>query len=153
MQFSNAPFPHPPFKQNKVQIKNHPRKTIIIKKGGIYGTQCVLVRLLFGHQAVNPCRVNTACAPIAAYTWTPSRNPPARIPPCPSGLIKAPLLGTRRRARHCFRSLGPHRGRVGRDEYPLPGISPLCGRGCQPSKTLMNIWIFRPVLVNRALRY
>ena len=31
---------------------------------------CVLVRLLFGHQAVNPYRVNTACAPMAAYTWS-----------------------------------------------------------------------------------
>ena len=48
---------------------------------------CVLVRLLFGHQAVNPYRVNTACAPMAAYTWTPSRNPWARIPPCPCYLL------------------------------------------------------------------
>ena len=33
--------------------------------------ECVLGRLLFAHQAVNPYRVNTACAPMVAYTWTP----------------------------------------------------------------------------------
>ena len=35
----------------------------------------------------------TACAPMAAYTWTPSRNPAARIPPVPCVLNKALLLG------------------------------------------------------------
>ena len=49
--------------------------------------------LLFGHQAVGPYRTNTACAPMAAYTWTPSRNPAARIPPVPCVLNKALLLG------------------------------------------------------------
>ena len=57
-------------------------------KWKIWISGCVLVRLLFGHQAVNPYRVNTACAPMAAYTWTPSRNPAARIPPCPCYLLR-----------------------------------------------------------------
>jgi hypothetical protein len=71
-----------------------------------------LVCLLFGRQAVGPCRTDTACAPMAAYTWavwTPSRNPPARIQPVPSDLNKTRLL---HRTWHCFRSLFPHLGRV-----------------------------------------
>ena len=80
--------------------------------------------LLFGHQAVGPYRTNTACARMAAYTWTPSRNPPARIPPVPCVLNKALLLGDLA-GPTLFSVIGtPHLGKVGRGGCPPPGVPP-----------------------------
>ena len=54
---------------------------------------------------------------MAAYTWTPSRNPPARIPPVPCVLYKALLLGDIA-GPTLFSVIGPHFGRVGRGGCP-----------------------------------
>ena len=81
--------------------------------------------LLFGHQAVNPYRVNTACAPMTAYTWTPSVIPRPESRPAHAASLNGQYCTELRRARHCFCSLGPHPGRMGCDECPSPGVSPL----------------------------
>ena len=75
-----------------------------------------------------------------AHRWRPTPGPPPVIPGPESRPAQAALSRLRcsglRRARHCFRSLGPHRGRVGRDEYPSPEVSPLCGGRGTPTPFL-----------------
>ena len=50
-----------------------------------------------------------ACAPMAAYTWTP--RPEFRLF---HASLTRPYCSATWRARHCFRSSGPHLGGVGR---------------------------------------
>jgi len=64
-----------------------------------------------------------------AHRWRPTPGPPPVIPGPESrpsqAALSRPYCSGLGQARHCFRSLGPHRGRVGRDECPSPGVSPL----------------------------